>query len=105
MSDCVTFSGSLKAGDGLRERMPVSPKPETRVGGATGHERAGVPLWIVSWLPVTGSIVRGRFIPAPREIRKFEDQDSAVGFVMKLDEEQRATAQMSMPRGATLSFR
>jgi hypothetical protein len=63
------------------------------------------PVWIVSWLPVTGGgVIGGKFVPPPAKQRQFKDQKSAVNFVMRLDEGLQATARIFIPGGPAVEL-
>jgi hypothetical protein len=63
------------------------------------------PVWIVSWLPVTGGgVIGGKFVPPSAKQRQFKDQKSAVNFVMRLDESLQATARIFIPGGPALEL-
>jgi hypothetical protein len=58
---------------------------------------AGESCWIVTWLPLTTSVVgrkRRALSPAHKE---FDDLTNAVSFVMGLDESLQATATIRLP--------
>ena len=62
-------------------------------------------VWIVSWLPVTGgAVVGGKFVPPLAKQKQFNDQKSAVKFVMRLDEGLQATAKIFLPGGPAVDL-
>jgi hypothetical protein len=69
------------------------------------RDMAKKPVWIVSWLPVTGGgVIGGKFVPPPAKQRQFKDQKSAVNFVMRLDEGLQATARIFIPGGPAVEL-